>query len=251
MIILVSNDDGINAAGIRALATRLERDHTVFVVAPAREQSAASHSLTLRRALSVQKVGERYYAVDGTPADCVNLAVNGILDARPDLVVSGINHGANMGDDVFYSGTVSAAIEGMLLNIPSIAVSYEMKAARDFGPAAEFSADLVHYLAAHSIPNDTVLSVNIPDTVTADRPTYKITKQGKRIYSNAIVRQTDPPGSGSFMIGPGEIDFEDDLESDFFAVTHGYISITPLHLDMTNYLSIGEIKKWKIGTTSK
>jgi 5'-nucleotidase len=252
LIILISNDDGIEAAGIRALAARLERDHTVFVVAPSREQSAASHSLTLRRPLSVQKIRERYYAVDGTPADCVNLAVNGgILDVCPDLVVSGINHGANLGDDVFYSGTVSAAIEGMLLNIPSIAVSYEMKAARDFGPAAEFSADLVSYLATHRPPNDTVLSVNIPDRITTDHPPYRVTKQGKRIYSNAAVRKTDPLEAGSFMIGPGEIDFENDIESDFFTVTHGYISITPLHLDMTNYVSIGEIKQWKIETTSK
>ncbi|MBN2225573.1 MAG: 5'/3'-nucleotidase SurE [Deltaproteobacteria bacterium] len=251
MIILISNDDGIDAAGIGALAARLERDHTVFVVAPAREQSASSHSLTLRRPLSVRKIKERYYSVDGTPADCVNLAVNSILDVCPDLVVSGINHGANLGDDVFYSGTVSAAIEGMLLNIPSIAVSYEMKEGSDFGPGAQFAADLVGYLAANPMPNDTVLSVNVPDRITDDHPPYRITKQGKRIYSSAIVRPVDPPESGSYMIGPGEIGFEDDIESDFFAMTHGYISITPLHLDMTNYISIGEIKQWKIRTALK
>jgi len=251
LIILLSNDDGIGAAGIGALAARLEPDHTVFVIAPAREQSASSHSLTLRRPVSVQKIRERYYAVDGTPADCVNLAVNGILDVRPDLVVSGINHGANLGDDIFYSGTVSAAIEGVLLNIPSIAVSYEMKTAHDFGPGAEFTADLVGYLAAHPMPKDTVLSVNIPDRITTDHPPYKITKQGKRIYSNAVVRPVGLSESGAFMIGAGEIGFEDDIESDYFAVTHGYISIMPLHLDMTNYISIKEIRKWKIRTASK
>jgi 5'-nucleotidase len=251
LIILITNDDGIDAEGIKALAGGLECGHTVFVVAPAREQSASSHSLTLRRPVSVQKTGERSYAVDGTPADCVNLAVNGILTVRPDLVVSGINHGANLGDDVFYSGTVSAAIEGTLCAIPSIAVSYEMKTARDFGPAARFTAGLVDYLAAHPIPRDTVLNVNIPDTIVADRPAYKITRQGKRIYGNAVVGQVDPPGAGSFMIGTGEIAFENDIESDFFAVTNGYISITPLHLDLTNYASIGEIKQWKIGTDSK
>ncbi len=251
MNILISNDDGIAAEGIRTLAARLERDHTVFVVAPAREQSASSHSLTLRRPLSVQKTGERSYAVDGTPADCVNLAVNGILDTRPDLVVSGINHGANLGDDVFYSGTVSAAVEAFLLEIPSVAVSYEMKAAHDFGPAAGFAADLVNFLGAHRMPKETVLNVNVPDRITSDRPSYRITKQGKRIYGNAVVRKVDSPESGSFMIGSGEIAFEDDIESDFFAVTHGYISITPLHLDMTNYLSIGEIRQWKIQTASK
>ncbi len=251
MIILVSNDDGIDASGIGALAAHLERDHTVFVVAPAREQSASSHSLTLRRALSVQKIRERYYAVDGTPADCVNLAINGILDVCPDLVVSGINHGANLGDDVFYSGTVSAAVEGMLLNVPSIAVSYEMKTARDFDPGARFAADLVAYIAANPMPKDTVLNVNIPDAITADDPPYKVTRQGKRIYRDAVVRPANPSDSGSFMIGPAEIDFEDDIESDFFAVTNGYISITPLHLDMTNYVSIGEIRQWKIQTASR
>jgi 5'-nucleotidase len=251
LIILVSNDDGIDAEGISALTGELGRGNTVFVVAPAREQSASSHSLTLRRPLSVQKTGERSYAVDGTPADCVNLAVNGILTVRPDLVVSGINHGANLGDDVFYSGTVSAAVEGLVLSIPSIAVSYEMKAARDFGPAARFAAGLVGHLAAHPMPRDTVLNVNIPDTIVADRPPYKVTRQGKRVYSNAVVGRVDPPGSGSFTIGSGEIAFEDDIESDFFAVTHGYISITPLHLDMTNYVSIGEIQQWKIETDMK
>jgi 5'-nucleotidase len=251
LIILISNDDGISAAGIGALAGRLEHDHTVYVVAPAREQSASSHSLTLRRPLSVQKIRERYYAVDGTPADCVNLAINGILDVSPDLVVSGINHGANLGDDVFYSGTVSAAVEGMLLNVPSIAVSFEMKTARDFDPGARFAADLVAHVAANPMPRDTVLNVNIPDTITADNPPYRITRQGKRIYRDAVVRTADPCESGSFMIGPAEIDFEDDIESDFFAVTHGYISITPLHLDMTNYVSIGEIRQWKIQTASR
>lgn len=251
MIILVSNDDGIEAEGIRALAGELGRAHTVFVVAPAREQSASSHSLTLRRPLSVQKTGDRSYAVDGTPADCVNLAVNGILTVRPDLVVSGINHGANLGDDIFYSGTVSAAVEGFLLAIPSIAVSYEMKNGRDFGPAARFAAALVDYLAGHPIPRDTVLNVNIPDAIVADRPFYKITRQGKRVYSDAVVGRVEPPGSGSFTIGSGEIAFEEDIESDFFAVTHGYVSITPLHLDLTNYVSIGEIRQWNIETDLK
>ena len=251
MIILISNDDGIDAEGIGALARELERGHTVFVVAPALEQSASSHSLTLRRPLNVQNIRDRYWSVDGTPADCVNLAVNGILGVRPDLIVAGINHGANLGDDVFYSGTVSAAIEGTLLSIPSIAVSYEMKTVRDFGPAARFAADLVGYLSAHGMPRDTVLNVNVPDTIAADRPPYRITKQGKRIYGNGVVKPVDPLQGGSFMIGSAEIAFEDDIESDFFAVTHGYISITPLHLDLTNYVSIREIKQWKIETGTR
>jgi 5'-nucleotidase len=249
--ILVSNDDGIDAEGIRTLAARLESNHTVFVVAPAREQSASSHSLTLRRPLSVQKTGERSYAVDGTPADCVNLAVNGILDCRPDLVVSGINHGANLGDDVFYSGTVSAAIEGLLMDIPSVAVSYEMKTAHDFGPAAKFAADLVNHLGAYPMPKDTALNVNVPDRITSEDPPYRITRQGKRIFGTTDIKKVNSPGAGSFMIGSAEIAFEDDIESDFFSVAHGYISITPLRLDMTNYLSIEEIRQWKIRTASR
>jgi 5'-nucleotidase len=246
--VLISNDDGINAPGLTALAAILGRDHTVFIVAPAHEQSASSHSLTLRRPLSVEKVGEDSFAVDGTPADCVNLAVNGILKTRPDLVVSGINHGANLGDDIFYSGTVSAAIEAMLLDIPSIAVSFEMKTGRDFGPAAAFAARLVAYIERHGLPKDTVLNVNVPDTVTTDDIPYRVTRQGRRIYNDSIVERLDPSADGTFMIGTKDIAFEEDIESDFFAVTRGYISITPLHLDLTNYVSIGEMKRWRIGT---
>jgi 5'-nucleotidase len=249
--VLISNDDGINALGLTTLATSLRRDHTVFIVAPAHEQSASSHSLTLRHPLSVEKVGEDSFAVDGTPADCVNLAVNGILKTRPDLVVSGINHGANLGDDVFYSGTVSAAVEAMLLDIPSVAVSFEMKTARDFGPAAEFAARLVAHIEQNGMPRDTVLNVNVPDRITTDDIPYRITRQGRRIYNDSIVERLDQSTDGTFMIGTKDIAFEEDIESDFFAVTRGYISITPLHLDLTNYVSIGEIKRWRIETGSR
>ena len=139
----------------------------------------------------------------------------------------------------------------LAVNIPSVAVSYEMKTAHDFGPAARFAADLVSFLESHPMPNDTVLNVNVPDRITTDRPSYRITKQGKRIYSNAVVRKVEARPSESFLIGSGEIDFEEDADSDFFAVTHGYISITPLHLDMTNYLTIDEIRQWKIRTASQ
>ena len=249
--ILISNDDGIGAEGIGALVACLGRDHTVFIVAPTREQSASSHSLTLRHPLSVEKVAENSFSVDGTPADCVNLGVNGILAIRPDLVVSGINHGANLGDDIFYSGTVSAAIEGMLLDIPSIAVSFEMKTSRDFAPAAEFAGRLVAYVEKNGIPKDTVLNVNVPDTVTSDDIPYRVTRQGRRIYNNSIVEQLNSSKKGAFIIGTGDIPFEQDIESDFFAVTKGYISITPLHLDLTNYASVGEIRQWKIVTALK
>ncbi len=246
--ILVSNDDGITSAGLKALAKRLKRDHAVFIAAPSHEQSASSHSLTLRRPLSVEKVGVDSFAVDGTPADCVNLAVNGIFSTRPDLVVSGINHGANLGDDIFYSGTVSAAIEGMLLDIPSIAVSLEMKTSRDFGVAAEFVANLIAHIQGGGITGETVLNVNVPDHIADGDNPYRITRQGRRIYSDSTVQRVDSSRKKKFMIDTREIAFEDDIESDFFAVTHGYISITPLHLDLTDYAFIKEIRQWKIKT---
>ena len=246
MKILISNDDGINARGIITLAERLNEEHDVFVVAPKDERSASSHSLTLRRPLKVNKVKKNYYSVDGTPADCVNLAVNGILPIRPDLVVSGINHGGNLGDDVFYSGTVSAAFEGMLLDIPSIAISYEMKVSHDFSPAADFAARLINAIEKMGFLKDTVLNVNVPDKIRDGKDYYRITRQGKRSYDNSVVEKTDPDGGKYYMIGDARIRFDEDIESDFFAVVNGYVSITPLHLDLTNYLSIKELRDWEL-----
>jgi len=244
--ILISNDDGIDALGISTLAARIERDNRVFVVAPDRERSAASHSLTLKHPLMVKELGNKRYSVDGTPADCINLAVNSIMPVRPDLVLSGINHGANMGDDISYSGTVSAAKEGMLLGIPSLAFSLEMKHGHDFEPAAEFAAKLVHFIKNNPVPSDTLLNINVPDHIIDDDIPYRITRQGKRIYDDTNIKKTSIRDGDYYTIGAQEMRINGDIESDFYAITNGYISITPLKLDLTNYSSIAELRTWHL-----
>lgn len=242
MIILVSNDDGIRAAGIRALQEALAAVGEVWVVAPDREQSAASHSLSLHRPLRVEEIAPRCYSIDGTPTDCVNLAINGIMPARPDLVVSGINHGANLGDDVTYSGTVSAAMEGTLLGVPSIAMSLAVGNGRpDFEPAASFAARLARSVAEHGLPRDTLLNVNVPALPRAALRGYAVTRQGKRRYGDAIVEKIDPRGKKYYWIGGDDMGFVPAEGTDFTAVQSGYISLTPLHLDLTNYASIQQV----------
>lgn len=247
VLILLSNDDGIHAAGLRALEEALATMGDLWVVAPDRQQSAASHSLSLHRPLRVEEVGHQRLAVDGTPTDCVNLAVNGILPERPGLIVSGINHGANLGDDVTYSGTVSAAMEGTLLGIPSIAMSLVMDGdAADFGPAALFAARLAGVVLGHGMPRDTLLSVNVPSLPVSDLRGYAVTKQGKRRYADAIVEKVDPRGKKYYWIGGAEASFVPEEGTDFAAIQGGFISVTPLHLDLTNYASIPRIGKLKV-----
>ncbi len=241
--ILVSNDDGIHAEGLKVLAKALESVGEVYVVAPDRERSAASHSLTLHRPLRVTRISERAYAVDGTPTDCINLAVNGILHFTPDLVVSGINRGGNLGDDITYSGTVSAAMEGTLLGIPSFAVSlvvdYEEEC--DFTEAAGFAVRLASYVLERGLPRDTLLNVNVPNR--GDIKGYRITKQGKRIYGEAVVEKVDPRGKKYYWIGANSTRWHDDEDTDFKAIDEGFISVTPIHLDLTNYASLEELKR--------
>lgn len=246
MIILVSNDDGIHAAGVRALEAALAPLGEVWVVAPDREQSATSHSLSLHRPLRVERVGPRRLAVDGTPTDCVNLAINGILPERPRLVVSGINHGPNLGDDITYSGTVSAAIEGTLLGVPSIAVSLVMRNGVDFEPAALFAARLVRRVQERGLPPDTLLNVNVPALPLRALCGYAITKQGRRRYGDAIVEKVDPRGKKYYWIGGEDLGFIPEEGTDFSAVEGGLISVTPLRLDLTNYATMGEIGRLEV-----
>lgn len=243
-IILVSNDDGIRSEGILKLASALRRLGTVYVVAPDRERSASSHSLTLHRPLRVEEVGPKMYLVDGTPTDCVTLAVNRILPLRPDIVVSGINKGGNLGEDVIYSGTVSAAMEGTLMGIPSIAFSLAARSDFDFKPAAAFASRLVRHVFKIGLPKDTLLNVNVPQI--KDIKGYRITTQGKRFFSDAIVEKLDPRGRKYYWIGGDMERWEGGKDADFYAISKGYISITPIHLDMTNYSSITELKRWTI-----
>ena len=237
MIILVCNDDGIRSEGIQVLARALDPLGEVFVVAPDREQSAAGHSLTLHRPLRVEEIAPRQFAIDGTPTDCVNLAVSGILPGRPGLVVSGINKGANLGDDITYSGTVSAAMEGTLLGIPSLAVSLAGRTQFDFAAAAEFSARLVARVLAGGLPPDTLLNVNVPDRARDAMTGFRITRQGKRRFGEALIEKTDPRGKKYYWIGGDELGFVDEPGTDYAAILEGAVSITPVHLDLTHYPS--------------
>jgi len=236
--ILVTNDDGIQSRGILALAGALERIAEVWVVAPDRERSAVSHALTMGRPLRkkrIQALGSRYFAVNGTPTDCVLLGAHKILPGRPDLLVSGINKGENLGDDISYSGTVSAAIEGTILGIPSFAISLVARKNFDFRPAAAFAVRLARNLLRHGLPKNTFLNVNVP--AGKGRRSYRITRMGKRIYGDSVREMRDPWGKKYYLIGGNDPGYADTEDSDFRAIARGSISITPLHLDWTNYAS--------------
>lgn len=245
-IILVSNDDGVRSEGIASLAEALRRVGTVYVVAPDRERSAAGHSLTLTSPLRVEKVAHRVYAVDGTPTDCVNLAVNGILRKKKiALLASGINKGANMGDDITYSGTVSAAMEGTILGIPSIAVSLASRNNFRFEVAAAFAVRVARRILRRGLPSDTLLNINVPNVTEDELRGVKVTRQGKRIYGDAIVEKRDPRGRKYYWIGGDAQNRQDIPGSDLEAVEQGLISVTPIHLDLTNYASMRQLRRWR------
>ncbi|HKI04776.1 MAG TPA: 5'/3'-nucleotidase SurE [Thermoanaerobaculia bacterium] len=230
--ILVTNDDGVFSQGIRLLAGSLAKTAEVVVVAPDREQSATGHSLTLSRPLRMQKMEESWYAVDGTPTDCVNLGVLSLLkDQRPDMVCSGINFGLNLGDDVTYSGTVSACFEGTLLGIPSVAFSQEVGEGFSFEPAAEFALTLVEILRGEELPRDLLLNVNVP---AGPIQGISFTRLGRRVYKQSVIEKLDPRGRKYYWIA-GTPQWERASGTDFEAVSQGRISVTPLHLDLTYY----------------
>ncbi len=247
MRILLSNDDGIYSAGLKALHEALRGEHDVVVVAPDRERSAASHSLTLHRPLRINEISEGWFSIDGTPTDCIHIALNGLLpEPRPEMVVAGINMGGNLGDDVTYSGTVAAAIEGTLQGLPSIAVSLVSRGPFEFGPAAEFAARLVKQVADRGLPEDTLLNVNVPDLPAGGMRGIQITRQGKTIYGEAIVEKVDPRGQTYFWVGSGNTEWIRRGDTDLDAVHEGKISVTPLHLNMTNETAYQELSGWSI-----
>ncbi|MEM7052435.1 MAG: 5'/3'-nucleotidase SurE [Acidobacteriota bacterium] len=230
--VLVTNDDGVFSEGIRLLAESLESVAEVLVVAPDREQSASGHSLTLHRPLRLRKLEAGWYTVDGTPTDCVNLGVLHLLaDDPPDLVVSGINFGANLGDDVTYSGTVSAAFEGNLLGIPSLALSQCIGEPFSFDAGARFARSMVARLLAAPLPEDLLLSVNFPP---GELRGVRTTRLGKRRYEQTIVREKDPRGREHFWIAGTPV-WADEEGTDHRAIAEGCVSVTPLHLDLTDY----------------
>jgi 5'-nucleotidase len=246
MNIMVTNDDGIHAAGIRALAEAMTELGTVIVVAPDRERSAVSHSLTLHSPLRVFKLHEGWYAVDGTPTDCVNMGIHNMLPIVPDLVVSGINHGANLGDDVTYSGTVAAAMEANLMGIPAIAFSLATFEPSDyFIDAAKIAVQVARQVITHGLPSDTFLNVNIPNYPLDKMHNPQITRQGKRSFVGKIVDKTDPRGRKYFWVGSEEPQLNDEPGTDFHAINRQHISITPLHLDLTNHKSLPILAGWE------
>lgn len=248
MLFLLSNDDGYRAFGIRMMRDILLEIGDVVVVAPEEERSAASHSLTLTRPLDVNKRGDGIYAVDGTPTDCVMMAVHGLMEQQPDFVVSGINHGANLGDDVTYSGTVAAAIEGTLLGIPSIAVSY---ASRDSGHMPLWGKKLlrlIEQITAKKFPLDTLLNINIPPVDPAESNKIKVTTLGRRLYEDPVHIEGDDDDRFSFRIGGQGPHWQGENSCDFRAIDEGCVSITPIHLDLTNYQAIEKLKSWELRT---
>jgi len=241
-LILVTNDDGIYAPGIVLLAEALEEVGEVWVYAPDRQQSAVGHGVSLHRPLRVTPLKDRWFMVDGTPADCVMLAVRDLLHAKPDLVVSGINPGANLGDDVTYSGTVAGAYEGMLLGIKSVAVSDVRYKPVHVETAARFAALLAKRLLISGLPPDTMLNVNVPDVPYEELAGVSVTRMGRRDYQDVIVKRTDPRGGAYYWIGGAEPSHEPGEGTDFEAIESGRVSVTPLHRDVTNYAAIEVLK---------
>lgn len=245
MRILVTNDDGYLAGGLRALSKAAKELGDVHVVAPDREQSATSHSLTLHYPLRARKTEEDVQVIDGTPTDCVVLAVGELLAERPDFVLSGVNHGANLGDDVLYSGTVAAAMEATILGIRSIAVSYTGKDAAELEGWHDVLTRLLRQLLLRTdFPPETLLNVNLPPVAPDQVAGVKVTTLGRRAYVGSLTRAEDPNGREYFWIGGGESKWWGSPESDFRAIHEGHISVTPLHLDLTNYRLLEDIGRW-------
>ncbi len=243
MKILVSNDDGVNALGIRTLSQALSEFAEVVTVAPDRNRSGASHSLTLEVPLRADKMdASGFYSVKGTPTDCVHWAVNHLLDPDPDLVVAGINHGANLGDDVLYSGTVAAATEGRHLGLPALAVS--LCGERHFETAAHFACMLVQGLLRAPLYSNQILNVNVPDLPLAEIQGIKVTRLGNRHRSEAVLKEYDPRGRPIYWIGPPGAIQDAGEGTDFDAVERGFVSITPLTIDLTAYDQMAALSRW-------
>lgn len=248
MKILITNDDGIFAPALQSLKRELEPLGKVVIVAPDRNQSATSHSLTLHRPFRIQDHGDDVYSVDGTPTDCVVAAWYGLVQEPPDLVVSGINHGPNMGEDVFYSGTVAAAIEGSLQGANAIAASLVTKELTDYAEPARFVGKLARMVIERGLPRRGLLNVNIPHRPWAEVRGVRITRLGNRVYRDTLVRKVDPRGREYFWIGGEEPIWGLEEGTDFHAVKEGYVSVTPLRLDLTDRSALDALRQWDLST---
>lgn len=245
MLILCTNDDGYRAEGLRVLSEAAEVLGEVRIVAPEREQSATSHSLTMHFPVRRHHIAERVQSIEGTPTDCVALAVGMLLDERPDFVLSGVNHGPNMGEDVLYSGTVAGAMEATILGIPAVAISH---VGRDPSQITAYGAVLrrlfEQILKRDGFPPETLLNVNLPAIDPAEVKGVRVTRLGRRVYTDSITRAEDPSGREYFWIGGGGVEWTAEEGTDFHAVQEGYISVTPLHLDLTNYRLLSAVEQW-------
>ncbi|PCC73963.1 5'-nucleotidase /3'-nucleotidase /exopolyphosphatase [Nannocystis exedens] len=250
MRLLLSNDDGYLAPGLAALHRALQPLGEITVIAPEQNCSGASNSLTLWRPLSVYTGANGFHFLNGTPTDCVHVALTGMLEYKPDLVVSGINNGQNMGDDTLYSGTVAAATEGFLFGVPSIAFSLVHKNWAHLDDAARVAADIVGHFARRPLPGHTLLNVNIPNLPYEALGEWRVTRLGKRHPSQPVIRQTNPRGEPIYWIGASGEAFDASEGTDFHAVAHGCVSITPLQLDLTHTQMLPTLREWVHGRGS-
>lgn len=254
MRILISNDDGVDAPGIKLLAQGLqEAGHTVFVVAPDRDRSGASNSLTLDMPIRAKSLNENTWSVAGTPTDCVHLALAGLLKPDPDIVISGINNTSNMGDDVIYSGTVAAAMEGRCLGFPAIAMSLATQdhKAKHYASAVQAAVMITERLLSDPLPADTILNVNVPDLPWTDIQGFEVTRCGHRHRAEPCIAQTDPRGRTVWWIGPPGPEQDAGVGTDFYAVRNGFISITPIHVDLTRYHALESVGAWISGLSAR
>lgn len=244
MHILLSNDDGYFAPGLACLAQTLSTIATVVVVAPERDRSGASNSLTLDRPLNLRRSAGGFYYVNGTPTDCVHLAVTGMFDTQPDMVISGINAGANMGDDTIYSGTVAAATEGFLLGIPAIAVSLAGKGFAHYATAAQVIVDLVRQFEKRTHTHPWLLNVNVPDVPYEQLQGTEVTRLGKRHKAEPVIKSSNPVGEPIYWVGAAGKEQDAGEGTDFYAVAQGRVSITPLQMDLTQYAQLDAVRSW-------
>ncbi|MDX1393947.1 MAG: 5'/3'-nucleotidase SurE [Gemmatimonadota bacterium] len=244
-VLLCTNDDGIHAPGLGLLTAAAVAHGDVQVVAPDRQKSGSSSSLTLHRPLRVTRVDDHRRTVDGTPTDCVLIAVRDLLDGPPDIVLSGVNHGANMGEDVLYSGTVAAAMEATILGIPAVAISYAGYDSRHIDGYGPLVSRLIGSILDHAtFPGGTLLNINLPDVPAEESLGVRVTALGRRVYHDSVTRQRDPNGREFLWIGGGSPEWRGSDDSDFRAVQAGYVSVTPLHLDLTDFGILDEVRSW-------
>lgn len=247
MRILISNDDGVLAPGIKVLSDAMAQLGDIAVIAPDRNRSGASNSLTLMRPLRIQQLANQYHCVDGTPTDCVHLALTGYFEQKFDMVLSGINEGANLGDDVLYSGTVAAAIEGCNMGLPAIAVSLVGHESKHYTTAAQITTQLVSKLQTDRLPSQTILNVNVPDLPIEEIKGIEITRLGTRHRGHQLHQVQDPRNRVVYWIGEAGPTNESGPGTDFFAVSRGYVSVTPLQLDSTHYQVFDQLSSWVNG----